>query len=302
MFEPNGMRTETERDESRIDEIDDGLESLRLGHEVRIVLVAVGGGAVRVGREVARRHIRHLETVAVNCDPRVQELEEFDRRVYLGAQTGGPDSSGGSPAVGGRLAQAAEPALDRLFHGATFVVVVASLGGGAGTGALPYVLEAATRSAEFVSVFAIKPFACEGDRRAVAERALARLHFLETFVEKQENRRGTLTVLDNEALLRRHRTLPLHRLAGHWADQIGRHIEHAYLAPTEAALEARRVGRTVEPEPAHAVRVLPATSVRPPTPAEPPLGPMPLAPQMELPPLDVELTFEVLGGPGGRSG
>ena len=300
MFGSNEVGIGTGRDESRIDELDDGLDAIRLGHDVRFVLVAVGGGAVRVGREVARRHIRYLETVAVNCDPRVQELEEFDRRVYLGAQSGAADASLGSPAIGGRLARAAEPALDRLFHGATFVIVVASLGGGAGTGALPFVHEAASRSAQILSVYAIKPFACEGDRRAIADRALARLHFLETFVEKQESRRGTLTVLDNETLVRRHRGLSLPQLARHWADQIGRHIEHAYLAPTEAALEARRVGRSVEPEPIRPVVSVPIVPA-PTPPVEPPMGPIPLAPQMELP-LDVELTFEVLGGPGSRGG
>ena len=298
MFEGRAGGLETGRDEGRFDELEDGLESIRLGHDVRFVLVVVGGGAVRVGREIARRHLRYLETVAVNCDPRVQELEEFDRRVYLGAQNALSEGTGGSPAVGGRLAQAAEPALDRILNGATFVIVVASLGGGSGTGALPHVLEAASRAAEFVSLFAIKPFECEGDRRAVAERALARLHFLEGFVEKQETRRGTLTVLDNEGLLKHRKGLPLNRLSAHWADLIGQHIEQSFLAPIEAALESRRIERVSEPDPVR----LPAPGPVGPTPlppAEPPLAPIPLAPQMDLGE-DAELTFEVFGtqGPG----
>jgi Tubulin/FtsZ family, GTPase domain len=293
VFEPNGLGLEPGRDESRIDELDDGLESLRLGHDVRFVLVVVGGGAVRVGREIARRHIRHLETVAVNCDPRVQELDEFDRRVFLGTPSDEATGTGGSPAVGGRLARAAEPALDRIFAGVTFVVVVASLGGGSGTGALPHVLEAASRSSEFVSLFAIKPFECEGDRRAVADRALARLHFLEGFVEKQETRRATVTVLDNEGLARRQRTLPFAQVVAHWADLIARHIEHAYLTPIEAALEARRVGRMVDAEPMR-LRAAASPSPGPMPPLDPPIAPIPLAPQMPLGG-DAELTFEVLG-------
>ena len=295
MFEPNGLGLEAGRDEGRIDEFEDGLETFRLGHDVRFVLVVVGGGAVRVGREISRRHIRYLETVAVNCDPRVQDVDEFDRRVYLGVPDARDAGTGGSPAVGGRLAQAAEPALDRIFRGATFVTVVASLGGGSGTGALPHVLEAASRAAEFVSVFAIKPFECEGDRRAVADRALARLHFVESFVEKQENRRGVLTVLDNEALVKHHRTLPLHRLSTHWAEVIGRHIEQSFLAPIESALESHRIERVVEPDPVRMPAPAPVGPA-PFPPSDPPLSPMPLAPQMDLPP-DVELTFEVMGSP-----
>ena len=296
MFESKGLGLEPNRDEGRIDELEDGLEMIRLGHDVRFVLVVVGGGAVRVGREIARRHIRYLETIAVNCDPRVQEVEEFDRRVFLGSQHATDIGTGGSPLVGGRLAQAAEPALDRLFAGATFVIVVASLGGGSGTGALPHVLESASRSAEFVSVFAIKPFECEGERRAVADRALARLHFLESFVEKQESRRGTLTVLDNQQLVKHLRTLPLNRLSTHWAEVIGRHIEQSFLAPIETALESRRIERTIDLESPRAPAPTP-TGPAPLPPNEPPLAPIPLAPQMELLP-DVELTFEIVNGAG----
>ncbi len=298
MFEPRGRELDAGRNEGRSEEFDDGPEMLRLGQDVRFVLVVVGGGAVRVGREIARRHLRYLETVAVNCDARVQELEEFDRRVYLGPETAPEDGTGGSPAVGGRLARAAEPALDRILDGATFVTVVASLGGGSGTGALPSVLEAASRSAEFVSVFAIKPFECEGDRRAVADRALARLHFLEGFVEKQESRRGTLQVLDNESLLRRDRRLPLNRLAQHWAELIATHIEQSFVTPIEAALEARRLERALEPDPMH----LPLPGPPSPTPLSPvdPAGPpMPLAPHMDLGGTDAELTFETFLRPDG---
>jgi len=90
---------------------------LRLGQDVRFVLAAVGGGAIRIGREIASRHIRHLETVAINCDPKVQGFDEFDRRVYLGPDTGAETDTGGSPFVGGLLARAAEPVLQRIFQG-----------------------------------------------------------------------------------------------------------------------------------------------------------------------------------------
>src|SRR5690349_6241152 len=101
---------------TRLDEWDDGVpETLRLGHELRFVLVAVGGGAVRVAREIAPRRIRYLETVAINCDPRVQEVDEFDHRVCLSPETGPFSDTGGSATTGGLLARAAEPALARIF-------------------------------------------------------------------------------------------------------------------------------------------------------------------------------------------
>jgi hypothetical protein len=268
---------------------------LRLGQDVRFVLAAVGGGAIRVAREVARHHLRHLETVAINCDPKVQGFDEFDRRVYLGPDSGADTDTGGSPFVGGVLARAAEPALQRIFHGVTFVIVVGSLGGGAGSGAFPYVLEVASRNAEVVSAFVIKPFRCEGERRALADRAIGRLHFIESFVEKRERGVATLQTLDNESLVSTCGSLAFSRIANHWASVIEEHIERSFLAPTEAILNAAELAPTIAPSSAGPGEV-----------EGPALGlvPSPRAPEPELPvPMpalgsgtgEVELTFEVDG-------
>lgn len=286
---------ERERQGPRADEFEDGfIENLKLGHDVRFVLAVVGGGAVRIGREVARKRLRYVETVAINCDPKVQDLEEFDRRVCLGPGSGAPADTGGSPAVGGHLARAAEPALDRIFEGATFVTVVASLGGGAGTGALPYILEAAAHASEVLSVFLVKPFACEGERRAVAERAIARLHFLDAFVEKQQRGAATLQVLDNEELARCEPKLPIARFNGRWAELVASHVERAFVIPAEAAVEAGRLAGLAEPETTVRVPPGPTPELIVPPAADDPEG---LLPRMA--PGDAELTFEIdpRGGP-----
>jgi hypothetical protein len=268
---------------------------LRLGQDVRFVLAAVGGGAIRVAREIARRHMRHLETVAINCDPKVQGFDEFDRRVYLGPDTGAETDTGGSPFVGGVLARAAEPALQRIFHGATFVIVVGSLGGGAGSGAFPYVLEVASRNAEVVSAFVIKPFRCEGERRALADRAIGRLHFVEAFVEKRERGVATLQTLDNESLVSTCGALAFSRIAQHWASVIEDHIERSFLAPTEAILNASQVPESGLEAPAGPLAApAPELGAVPPTEAHPPELPLPM-PALKGESEDVELTFEVDG-------
>ena len=235
--------TDSDRTIRRADFVDAGLwePCVRLGQDVRFLLVAVGGGGIRIGREIARRHLRFVETVAVNCDPRVAEAEEFDRRICLGADDGTGLGVPGSAAAAGQLARAAGPALDRIFDGATFVTVVASLGGGSGTGILGPVLESASRSSEVLSVFVVKPFAAEAERRAVADRAIAGLHFLDAFVEKHQRRQATLTVLDNEDLRRRDPPTLLRDVAGIWADRIATHIEESMLNPVEALVDAERI-------------------------------------------------------------
>jgi hypothetical protein len=266
---------------------------LRLGQEVRIVLAVVGGGAIRVGREIARHHIRHLETVAINCDPKVQGFDEFDRRVYLGPDSGADTDTGGSPVVGGVLARAAEPALQRIFHGATFVIIVGSLGGGAGSGALPYILEVASRNSEVVSAFVIKPFRCEGERRALADRAIGRLHFVEAFVEKREAGRASLQTLDNESLVASQGRLAFARVPEHWAQLIESHIERTFLAPVETMIEAAQTAEVgaisgMALAETAAVTVVPS----PPVPSAPPL--LPLLPAVQALGAEAELTFEVI--------
>jgi hypothetical protein len=278
------------------DPIEEGWEHhLRLGQDVRLVLTAVGGGAVRVAREVARRHVRHLETVAINCDPRVQGFDEFDHRVYLGPDSGADRDTGGSPFVGGLLARAAEPTLHRIFHGATFVVIIGSLGGGAGSGAFPHVLEIASRNAEVVSAFVIKPFRCEGDRRSIAERAIGRLHLLESFAEKRERGCATLQILDNQSLVPQFGHTAFTKVGLHWADLLQEHIENSFLAPAEAAIAAARV-----PQIARAVvisetprLVAPPLEITPPAPLPAPEGP-PVLPAASLGGDEAELTFEVV--------
>lgn len=221
-----------------VQDTSDGPEGWRLGHDIRFVLVAVGGGGVRIGREIARRRIRHLETVAINCDPKVQGFEEFDRRIYLGPDSGEEIDTGGSAFIGSVLARASEPVLERVFDGATFVVILGSLGGGAGSGALPHILEVASRHGHLVSTFVVKPFRCEGERRALAERAVGKLQMVQSFVDKQSHGRATLRVLDNESLVHSLGPVAFTKVAGHWADVVSEHIQSSIIGEFESAISA----------------------------------------------------------------
>ncbi|HEY6237784.1 MAG TPA: hypothetical protein VIZ68_01175, partial [Thermoplasmata archaeon] len=175
---------------------------------------------------------------------------------------------------------------------------LASLGGGSGTGALPHVIDAAARSARVLSVFVVKPFKCEGDRRAVADRALARLHFVDSFVEKQERGAGKLQVLDNESMRAKGRTMVFRDVNVHWGRVVAAHIDRAFIAPSEAVLEDFRIGYATMPEPPTLSPLIGA----PREPAQEPTEMPPMLPQAAWDPADrpeTELTFEVAGGPRG---
>ena len=268
---------------------------LKLGRDVRFLLVAVGGGAVRVARDIARQKIRYLETVAINCDARVQDAAEFDRRICLTSLPSEDPDAGGSPSRGQSLARAALPVLDSLFEGSTFVTVLASLGGGSGTGVLPVLLEAAARRAAVLSVFLIKPFACEAERRSLAERAMGGLPLLDGLQDMANEGRAQIRVLDNEDAARTGLHQPFHRLWKEYARVVGTHIQVNYIQPTEGALRVRTLAHLVEtplngpvpsPSNSHApLEPLPA-GIRPTLVTASPTPPV-------TPPREAELTFEV---------
>ncbi|MCI4318409.1 MAG: hypothetical protein L3J96_07710 [Thermoplasmata archaeon] len=274
-----------------------GLDHLRLGQDVRFLFVAVGGGGIRVGREVARRHPRYVETIAIHCETSIQGMEEFDRRVTLEPQSG-DDPEG--PAAAGTLARAAEPALERIFDGAAFVTIVGSLGGTAGSGLFPSVVDAASRAAVVVSVFAIKPFAAEAERRSVADRTLGRLPFLQAFVEKQQGGGGRLAILDNEALAQRSPKMAFNGVARHWADLLQQYMEREIIHPAEAAVEASRISRLAEHGPMNRIAEVDPRIAPPPEESTPgiPVLPRLLPAALARPDPDAELTFEIVGPSG----
>jgi hypothetical protein len=272
-------------------------DQLRLGHDVRFLFVAVGGGGIRVGREVARRHPRYVETIAIHCESSVQGMEEFDRRVTLEPR-GGEDPD--TPPSAGSLARAAEPALERIFDGAAFVTIVGSLGGTAGSGVFPSVVDAASRAAVVVSVFAIKPFVAEAERRSLADRTLGRLPFLEAFVEKQQRGSGRLAILDNEVLAQQSPKMPFNGVARHWADLLGQYMEREIIHPAEAAVEANRRLRIAESGPINRVAPEIPALQRPEEeiPSGVPVIPRYLPAALARPDPDAELTFEIVGPQG----
>jgi hypothetical protein len=219
---------------------------LELGKDLRFLLVAVGGGAIQVARTVANRHVKYLETAAINCDRKVMAETVFDKNIYLSHWMGEevPDS-GGSPSMGSALAHVAEEEIEELFEGATCVTVLASLGGGSGTGVLPVLLDTLTRSPDLahLTVILIKPFACEERRRHLADRAMAGLYFIDGLTELVQKKRAAFIILDNEDLAREKSAMPMSHIISQYADEVTKHIEkYISLSEMEATLSCMREG------------------------------------------------------------
>ncbi len=200
---------------------------LALGRDVRFRLVAVGGGGIRVGREVARRKIQYLESAAVNCDRRVYEEKLFDRQVFVPGLPGDADADGDTTVQDSTLrALAAREDLRSLFQGATCTTIVASLGGGSGSGILPVLIDLATQSYDLahLTLYLIAPFAAEEKRRRIADQTMGNLWFLEGLTELNEAGRAHIVVLDNEAMYRSNAHLSFSGLVNLYANEISDHV------------------------------------------------------------------------------
>jgi cell division protein FtsZ len=112
----------------------------------------------------------------VNTDaqslPASAEFEEVNLETKLLRGLG----TGGDPERGRALAEEQLPKLKEMCQGNDVVLLVAGLGGGAGTGIGPVLARAAKESGALVLAFATLPFACEGARRQrLAQHGLAEL-------------------------------------------------------------------------------------------------------------------------------
>ena len=103
--------------------------------------------------------------VALNTDGQALPSSAAFEQVTLETKLLRGLGTGGDPERGRVLAEEQLPKLKDLCQGADVVLLLAGLGGGAGTGISPVLARAAKESGALVLAFVTLPFACEGVRR-----------------------------------------------------------------------------------------------------------------------------------------
>mgnify|MGYP000448123857 CR=1 FL=1 len=157
----------------------------------KVRVIGIGGGGGSIVAEIAYR-VRRVDFLVANTD--VQALRELPRSVktfaFGQAQTN-ELGSGMDPALGQRAAELEREKIKRLFDEQDVTILVASLGGGTGSGALSVFSEAAKESKNLTIGIFTMPFSFEGDRRRqIAEQAL----------EEAKNSLNTYVILPNERI------------------------------------------------------------------------------------------------------
>jgi len=167
----------------------------RLAEFIPIKIVSVGGAGLNALDRIVLDGLERADVVAINTDVHSLASSVATRKVQLGRSVSRGLGAGGDPDVG---YQAALESVDEIREALTdshVIFICAGLGGGTGSGATPYVAQAAREGGALVIAFVTLPFGFEGKRRNTqAREALARLsEFAHAVVCFENDRMGDLT-------------------------------------------------------------------------------------------------------------
>jgi cell division protein FtsZ len=167
----------------------------RLAEFIPIKIVSVGGAGLSALDRIILDGLERADVVAINTDVQSLTSSVATRKVQVGRSVSRGLGAGGDPEVGYQAALESADEIREALADTDVIFICAGLGGGTGSGAAPYVAQAAREAGALVIAFVTLPFAFEGKRRnAQAREALARLsEFAQAVVCFENDRMGDLT-------------------------------------------------------------------------------------------------------------
>jgi cell division protein FtsZ len=167
----------------------------RLAEFIPIKIVSVGGAGLNALDRIVLDGLERADAVAINTDVHSLASSVATRKVQLGRSVSRGLGAGGDPDVGYQAALESADEIREALTDSRVIFICAGLGGGTGSGAAPYVAQAAREAGALVIAFVTLPFGFEGKRRNTqAREALARLsEFAHAVVCFENDRMGDLT-------------------------------------------------------------------------------------------------------------
>ncbi|MCL1856532.1 MAG: hypothetical protein FWF84_02675 [Kiritimatiellaeota bacterium] len=137
------------------------------------MVVGLGGAGGRIANDVARMADGRFRALAIDTDFAAVSQLGHCQQIRIGRQVLDGEGSGGDASRAKAAFDEASAMVAKPLMGATLMVLVLGLGGGTGAGIATAVIRQAKALNIRVAVFAVEPFAFEGEARTEAARRTA---------------------------------------------------------------------------------------------------------------------------------
>lgn len=147
------------------------VNELPLEHElladrnIAIKLVGVGGAGSNAVDRLKMENLERLQLAVINTDYQALASSPVQDKVVIGMGVTRGLGAGGDPELGREAAEADREKITDVVKDCDMVFLIAGMGGGTGSGAMPVVAEMAAESGALVIAFVTMPFSFEGGRR-----------------------------------------------------------------------------------------------------------------------------------------
>jgi cell division protein FtsZ len=139
--------------------------SLLTDRNIAIKLVGVGGAGSNAVDRLKMENLERLQMAVINTDHQALASSPVQDKVLIGMSVTRGLGAGGDPDLGREAAEADREKIAQVVKDCDLVFLIAGMGGGTGSGALPTVAEIAAESGALVIAFVTLPFSFEGGRR-----------------------------------------------------------------------------------------------------------------------------------------
>src|SRR5271170_3491357 len=130
-----------------------------------IKIIGVGGAGVSLLDTLNSEEFTGASFVAINTDAPSLASSSASVKIHLETKLLRGLGTGGDPECGRAIAEEQFSTLKTASEGVDVVLIIAGLGGGAGSGISPILARAAKGTGALVLAFVTLPFLCEGNRR-----------------------------------------------------------------------------------------------------------------------------------------
>lgn len=158
----------------------------------KIKIIGIGGCGNNAINRLVRQSSYPIEYIAVNTDQMVLDRSTADICIPIGKKVTNGFGAGGNPEIAKAAAEESEEDLKNLIKDANMVILTAGMGGGTGTGAIPFISKLCKDAGSLTVAIVTTPFYFENPSRM--DTAYAGIHELENSVD-------TLLVISNDKLL-----------------------------------------------------------------------------------------------------